>query len=194
MRRFYNWTRGLNPWLPYLAVTFVFQIIRGANGDALIFGLACVLLYAEWKELIPWQFAAKPNYSRGTVLLGMVAAALVLYFSKRASTLDASLLLLMAPAVLAMVYYRDERPYPKPDRAMRTAKWLWGFVLVSMAVCEMFAYIWAAVFKDDKDFPTVSILVEPILSSAFGRSAFLVIWMLTGAGLLGLFKRRGVAK
>jgi hypothetical protein len=59
-----------------------------------------------------------------------------------------------------------------------------------MAVCELFAYIWANVFKDDMSFPTISVLVNPVLESPYGRSVFLVLWMLIGVGMLGIWRHK----
>lgn len=188
MNRFKEWTKGMNPWLPYFLTTFVFQVIRGAIGDSIIFGLASLLLFADWKKLIPWQLPEKPKYRRWMVAGGMVVSALVLYLSPRASLPDVWLLLLIAPTVITLVYYRDHGPLPKSDRAMHRSVFLWCVVLVSMAVCELFAYIWASVYRDDHDFPTISVLVGPVLDNSVGRTIFLVLWMLAGASVLGLFK------
>jgi hypothetical protein len=59
-----------------------------------------------------------------------------------------------------------------------------------MAVSELFAYIFATVFKDDRTYPTISILVNPVLESPYGRAVFLILWMLIGFGLLQVRKKR----
>jgi hypothetical protein len=59
-----------------------------------------------------------------------------------------------------------------------------------MAVSELFAYIFATVYKDDATYPTISILVNPTLESPWGRAMFLTLWMLIGVGLLQIRKKR----
>ena len=59
-----------------------------------------------------------------------------------------------------------------------------------MAVSELFAYIFATVYKDDTSYPTISVLVNPVLESPYGRAIFLVLWMLIGVGLLQIRKKR----
>ncbi|MEN9713935.1 MAG: hypothetical protein RLZZ164_599, partial [Actinomycetota bacterium] len=37
---------------------------------------------------------------------------------------------------------------------------------------------------------TVSVLMEPILANSLGRTIFLMLWMLAGAFILGMWRRR----
>ena len=181
----------MNPWLPYFLTTFVFQVIRGAAGDSFIFGLACLILIVDWKKLVRWELPERPKYRKRYLAVGLAFAAVVLFFSPRASIFDAILLLVIAPISLALVYYRDHGPLPADSLSLRRSVRLWIFVVVSMAVCELFAYIWANVFKDDANFPTISVLMGPVLDSSIGRTLFLLLWMLAGAYLLGMWRRRG---
>ena len=185
---FKNWVSRLNPWLPYILVTFVFQIIRGSVVDSVIFGIASLLLIADWKRLIPWELPEKPKYKAWMVVAGMVASALVLFFSPRASLADIVLLIVIAPVVVTLVYYRDHGTVPKDSPAMKRSVRAWMLVMVSMAVFEMFAFIWTSAYRNEKAFPTISFLVGPILDNNIGRTFFLVIWMAIGAYLLGLWR------
>jgi hypothetical protein len=188
--KFKKWVHGLNPWLPYILTTFVFQVIRGAVVDSVIFGVASLLLIADWKRVIPWELPERPKYRTWMVATGMVFSAIVLYVSPRASLADAVLLIVMAPIAITLVYYRDHGPLPKSDSAMKLSVRLWMLVVVSMALFEMFAFMWASVYRDDKHFPTISVIVNPVLNNSVGRTVFLVLWMLAGASLFGLFRGR----
>lgn len=188
--KFKRWVHGLNPWLPYLLTTFLFQVIRGAVGDSIIFGLACLLLILDWKRLIPWELPERPNYKKRWVAVGLVAAAVILFVAPRASIFDIVLLLAIAPNALTLVYYRDHGPLPADTPALKRSVRIWILIIVAMALFELFAYIWANVFKDDRNFPTVSVLMEPILANSLGRTIFLMLWMLAGAFILGMWRRR----
>ena len=190
MSKFQRWVTGLNPWLPYLLTTFVFQVIRGAVGDSIIFGLACLLLILDWKRMLPWELPERPNYKKRWVVVGLVLAALILFFAPRASIFDIVLLLAIAPTALTLVYYRDHGPLPADTPALKLSVRIWVLIIVAMALFDLFAYIWANVFKDDKNFPTVSILMEPVLANPIGRTFFLMLWMLAGAYILGMWRRR----
>ena len=59
-----------------------------------------------------------------------------------------------------------------------------------LCVSELFAYIWASAFKDDDRYPTISMIVNPVLESPYGRGIFLVVWMLIGVGLIHPWRKK----
>lgn len=190
MKSFKNFLAGMNPWLPVLLTTFLFHVLRGAYGDATIFGLACTILILDWKRVIRWHMPERPKLNKWVVSGGMAIAAAVLFFSERGGWQDIILLLALAPIALSLTYYRDHGPKPSATKVMaRTRAW-WVGIAISMALCELMAYIWANVYQDDESFPTVSVLVNPILESPYGRSIFLVLWMLIGVGMLGIWRHK----
>jgi hypothetical protein len=73
---------------------------------------------------------------------------------------------------------------------MARTKWIWLTLALFMAVSELFAYIWANVYQDDKTYPTISIIVNPVLESPYGRGVFLMLWMLIGVGVLQIWRKR----
>jgi hypothetical protein len=176
--------KGINPWLPVFAFTTAFHITRGSVGDALIFGLTTALLIADWKKLIPWSMPERPRVSVWVLTAAVLFSAAVLFFSDRNGWQDKVLLLAIAPIAISLVYYRDHGPKPSATRVMARTKWIWMTLALCMAVSELFAYIFAAVYKDDSTYPTISVLVNPILDQAWGRAVFLVAWLLIGLGLL----------
>jgi hypothetical protein len=187
--KFKELLRGINPWLPVFVFIVAFHLNRGSIGDAVIFGIGSLLLVADWKHWIPWRMPERPKVSGWVIALVLVVSFLILLTTNRNGWQDIVLLLTLAPIALVMVYYRDHGPKPSATRVMARTKWIWMTLALSMAVAELFAYIFAAVYKDDRSFPTVSVLVNPVLESPIGRSVFLVLWMLIGVGLLQV--RRG---
>lgn len=185
-----NFLSGMNPWLPVLLTTWLFQVMRGAYGDAIIFGIGCLILILDWKKLIPWHMPERLKLNKWTVSGVLFLAALVLFFSERGGWQDIVLLLAIAPVALYLTYYRDHGPKPSATKVMARTRGLWVTIAIAMAVCELLAYIWANVFKDDKNYPTVSVLVNPILESPWGRSIFLVLWMLIGVGMLQVWRKK----
>lgn len=182
---------GINPWLPVLAFTTFFHVTRGSVGDSIIFGLGSLLLIADWKKLIPWHMPERPKVSGWVIGVVIAISCSVLLFTERDGWQDRVLLLTLAPIALVMVYYRDHGPKPGATKQMARTKWIWMTLALVMAVSELFAYIFATVYKDDTTYPTISILVNPVLESPWGRSTFLTLWMLIGVGLLQIRKRGG---
>lgn len=187
--KFKELLRGINPWLPVFVFIVAFHLNRGSIGDAVIFGIGSLLLIADWKHWIPWHMPERPKVNGWVIALVLGVSFLILLTTERNGWQDIVLLLTLAPIALVMVYYRDHGPKPSATRVMARTKWIWMTLALSMAVAELFAYIFATVYKDDRSFPTVSVLVNPVLESPIGRSVFLVLWMLIGVGLLQV--RRG---
>lgn len=182
--------RGINPWLPVLVFVTAFHINRGSTGDAIIFGLGSLILIADWKKWIPWHMPERPKVSGWVIGLVIAVSCSVLFFTERNGWQAIVLLLALVPISLVMVYYRDHGPKPGATKQMTRTKWVWMTLALFMAVSELFAYIFATVYKDDATYPTISILVNPTLESPWGRAIFLTLWMLIGVGLLQVRKKR----
>lgn len=176
------------------AFVTAFHLTRGSVGDALIFGLGTLLLIADWKHIIPVRMPERPKFSGWLLAAVVLVSCSVLFFSERNGWQDQLLLIVLAPMAIVVVYYRDHGPKPGATKQMRRAKWIWMTLALVMAVSELFAYIFATVYKDDKTYPTISILVNPVLESPYGRGVFLVLWMLIGFGLLQIRKPKRVSK
>ena len=181
---------GINPWLPPMVYVALFHFMRGSYGDAIIFTIGSLLLIADWKKWFRWSMPERPQAGRVPVLFVIVGASSVLFFSERGGWQDVVLLLALAPIALTMVYYRDHGPKPSSTKVMNRTRWAWLTLAVFMCVSELFAYIWANAFKDDSRYPTISIIVNPVLDSPYGRGIFLAIWMLIGVGLLQLWRKK----
>jgi hypothetical protein len=181
---------GMNPWLPPMIYVVIFHLMRGALGDAVIFAVGSLILIADWKKWFRWSMPERPKFGRLSVLLAIAIAVSVLFFSKRGGWQDVVLLLALAPIALSLVYYRDHGPKPSSTKVMNQTRWAWLTLAVLMCVSELFAYIWANVFKDDQTYPTISIIVNPVLESPYGRGVFLAIWMLIGVGLLQVWRKK----
>jgi hypothetical protein len=169
---------------------FIFHVMRGAYRDAAIFAVGSLILVADWKKWIRWSMPERPKFGRWSVILVIASSSSVLFFSERGGWQDVTLLLALAPVALTLVYYRDHGPKPSSSRVMNRTRWAWLTLAVIMCVSELFAYIWANAFKDDKTYPTISIIVNPVLDSPYGRGIFLVLWMLIGVGLLQVWRRK----
>ena len=168
----------------------IFHVMRGAYGDAAIFLMGSLILIADWKKWFRWEMPERPKLSKTPVLLAILLASSILFFSERGGWQDTVLLLALAPIALFMVYYRDHGPKPSSTKLMNRTRWLWLTLATILCVSELFAYIWANAFKDDESYPTISIIVNPVLESPYGRGIFLVVWMLIGVGLIQPWRKK----
>lgn len=181
---------GMNPWLPPMVYVAIFHFMRESWVDAAIFTIGSLLVIADWKKWFRWEMPERPKLSKMPVLLAILLASSILFFSERGGWQDTLLLLALAPIALFMVYYRDHGPKPSSTKLMNRTRWLWLTLATILCVSELFAYIWANAFKDDESYPTISIIVNPVLESPYGRGIFLVVWMLIGVGLIQPWRKK----
>jgi len=158
--------------------------------DAVIFAIGCLILIADWKKWIPWQMPERPRISIWLIILVIAISFSVLLLTERNGWQDRVLLLSLVPIAFTMVYYRDHGPKPGSSKQMARTKWVWMTLALLMAVSELFAFIFATVYRDDSTFPTISILVNPVLDLPLGRAIFLTLWLLIGVGLLQIGRHR----
>jgi hypothetical protein len=128
------------------------------------------------------------------VWAAILLSSLVLFLTKRGD--PAAILVLLAILVFALwlAYYRDHGPKPSLTPLMNRTKWIWMALALAMAVSELFAYIFANVNQDDHTFPTISVLVNPLLENPIARVIFLTLWSLIGVGLLGVWRKNSGSK
>jgi hypothetical protein len=181
---------GMNPWLPPMVYVAIFHIMRESWVDAAIFTIGSLLVIADWKKWLKWEMPERPKLSKTPVLLAILLASSILFFSERGGWQDTVLLLALAPIALYMVYYRDHGPKPSSTKLMNRTRWLWLTLATILCLSELFAYIWANAFKDDESYPTISIIVNPVLESPYGRGIFLLVWMLIGVGLIQPWRKK----
>lgn len=168
----------------------IFHFMRESWVDAAIFTIGSLLVIADWKKWFRWEMPERPQLSKTPVLLAILLASSILFFSERGGWQDTVLLLALAPIALFMVYYRDHGPKPSSTKLMNRTRWLWLTLATILCVSELFAYIWANAFKDDESYPTISIIVNPVLESPYGRGIFLLVWMLIGVGLIQPWRKK----
>jgi len=109
---FKNFVRGMNPWLPAFAVNIMFQFMRHAPVDGIIFSISALLMILDWKNLLPLHFGPRPVFRLRYIIGAIGLSATVLYMAPRHSVQDAWVLIAVIPIAVMLVYYQDE---PRPD-------------------------------------------------------------------------------
>ena len=171
---------GMSPWIPVFAFVCMFHIVRGVPSDALLFGIFTLIQIASWKGWLP-PFSNCASLNPWIVRFVLVAAGSVLFFSERNGILDVFLLLALAPIALGAVNFKSETI--ESSRLVIRTRWIWLLLCLAFSMVELVAYVVANILKDDKNWPTVSVLVGPVLDQPIGRAIFMVIWVGAGWGM-----------
>ena len=176
--------KSRSPWLIVLAITGAWHVGRGAYGDGAVFIAAAVLLEADHRGV--HKLFHRPIEVTRVVLMSTVALAVLLFtFAPRYSLIDVIVIYLVGLFVFLVTWHSDSRQRPEVTRPMHRATYLWSALLVGLSLFELGAYILATMNGgDDKNFPTITVLLDPALEGHLGRALFAVLWLAAGIKLM----------
>ena len=177
--------RRLSPWTVLFAVITAWHVWRDATADGVIFGAATALLLVE--SLRPRTLGTT---HRLTVPghIGVIAGTLLTVFfvaSPRYSLATQIVVIAVGAAALAMSWFHlHQRPRPALTGRQRTAIHLWLGATTFLLLVEFGAYIGALVSGSDADYPTITVLLDPVFDHWWGRAVFASGWLLGGWALV----------
>ena len=70
------------------------------------------------------------------------------------------------------------------------ARLIWAILALLLTAWEFMANILGQLVNSLHIYPTISVLIDPMLDTIYGQAAFVVLWLLIGIGLLRLWERR----
>lgn len=181
---------SVNLWVLVFIGTALFHVWRGSIEDAYIFGSASILMLSQVMGFTEFGFQRKPQLSIWVIAILVVAVATVLYLFPPHSMPNAFTLLALLPAGIALIFYVDPKQHPKPTLSVTRARLSWGLWAFLFAVIELIAFIGGFLTNDDNSFPTISIILDPVLETQLGRAVFVALWLMAGVFLLGVRKKR----
>lgn len=108
----------------------------------------------------------------------------------RHSYIHGALVLATLPIVLRLAWYTDRGPKEKPDPRMARSRLLWTILCLGITVWEFMANILGQLAGSLHLYPTISVLIDPILDNHYGQAAFVVAWLAIGIGFLRLWEQK----
>ncbi len=130
--------------------------------------------------------SARLRLTPGVVLAGAAFATVAGPFARYSWPATLSVLPPAAAAV-ALAWRESARPRPEPARVDPLGALTWASVFIAFALWELAALLLQpSLTTSSYSHPTVSTLMDPVLASHAGRSAFLAVWLAVGWSLLQL--------
>lgn len=175
-------------WSLIAFITFAVQLYRRSYSDAIIFGLALFIIHFESTGIIDsWKFRGI-KLSRFHLRIFIGASLLAIYLTNREETTLAIYFLLIAP--LIFIFLWDGEPkHEKLNRLEIRSAVYWSFCGVAIATWEVLAIVLSIFFGDKSEFPTLSEIAAPVLSSPIERLQFAFIWLLSGYYIVVKWKK-----
>ncbi len=181
---------SFNPWVVVFLGTAIFHTLRGSWEDILIFGGASLFILSQVFSFTKFGFKSQPKLGIPAIAGFVVLAAAVLYLAPRHSIPNLVLLLAIIPIGAVLLLYVDEENQPGPSDQVVRARWLWGSWAVVFALIELIAYVGSKLTQDLVQFPTISVLLDPVLETPLGRAVFVAFWLAAGVYLFGVRRSR----
>lgn len=185
-----NLKRGFtNLWFWLFVTTTLFQVFRGSVVDAIIFGLGTLMVFLSAANLLNHIHLAKPHAHKYAIFTAVFVIVVALSIVPRHGELHAIVVLATLPLALRFAWYSDRGPKDKPDKRIKIARMTWAGASVGLLLWEFGANIFGQLDKSLYSFPTISVLVDPLLDNLLGQAIFVILWLTVGIGFLKLWKK-----
>lgn len=175
-------------WALVFGLGTAFQVWRGAPGDAVIFGVATALLIID-SAFVNHDSARKmtldfPPVSRAVVIPSVFLAGSALYLSPIHGVIEMWLLIFIAPVLLLLIWVADQPKAIEPDAPIFFSAKVWACLGLLTTAWELLNYLLAETFNNERTYPTISDLVDPVLKNHLAKMLFILIWIFAGITFL----------
>ena len=185
------------PWIAIVALTAAVQFVRAAPVDGVVFAVVAAALLADALGIIP-SFGPIARAGIVPVLVGAVAAALLLAFTPRHGVVDGIVLVGIGLVAIPFAWSgvrpgagRARGPRLGDAAAVRRTAILWAAVGVATCAWELTSFVLGRMLPEQKaQHPAISDLIDPALDQFWFRAMFVVGWIALGIALLGRGGRR----
>jgi hypothetical protein len=185
-----RWSRATLIWIAVLSLMASFQLWRGAWVDGVLFAALVLMLVIDRLtngRIVIIRRAA--DASRVVVLGVATILGVILVIAPRHGVVEAVAMAVAGTLSLVLAWSPTGRRPERPARAYRRTAVTWSILGVALCVWEAAAYIASVTFASD-DFPTISVLLDPVVSVTAGRVVFTALWIGAGLSLLRAWDKR----
>lgn len=185
MSKLFAWTKKYSPWIPILAVITVWHNWRSVNADTWIFGIPTVILILDALNFN--VIKPHPRKQFNPVVMQTIGILLwaILAFSPRHGDIDRWVLGVLGFISFYVIWTIDVGRRPVITDLHRRANKIWSLVIVLFCIVEFTAYMFAiAPNGGDEKYPTLSVLLDPLLNQTPSRAVLALLWILLGFKLL----------
>lgn len=171
-------------WVAAFFLTSLLQVFRGALGDTTIFVTATILLLLSGTFMRSLDFPAARYTKRRPLFYTTAAAIVVITAIPRHTPLMMVVFFALLVPVLLLAWGDHTEYKTKASPRIRRARLMWIIWAVCMCLWEFAANILGQLGGGKYIYPTISVLVDPLLDGPIGKAGFVVAWLLVGYGLI----------
>lgn len=176
-------------WVVAFALTAGLQIFRGSLSDTVIFAAGTVLIIAAGFVPTNWDFPTTNKVSNRQLSIGFVAAGILLVIFPKHSAWTTTLLLAVLPMAILFAWGTHRGPKKPANQRVKRARFLWVSWAVLTCIWEFTANILGQLHNTHTAYPTISILIVPLLDTILGQAGFVAVWVLVGLSLIRIGRK-----
>lgn len=187
-----QWTVSAVLWIAVLTIMASFQTWRGAYVDGILFYCLVLMLVVDRLTGGRIRILKEPIVAPKIVTLGITGTlALVLVLAPRHGWVDLVTMVAIGVVVLILAWEPAAPKEALPPQALKRSALTWSILGVGLCVWEAMAFIFSVTMPDgDENYPTVSVLLDPMVENTWGRIFFVGLWLAGGLGLLRFWSKR----
>lgn len=180
--------RRVSLWIVAFVINLGLQVFRASSEDTIIFAVfTLVLIFASYtKKNSAWLLKLDFPY----IVESAILFAFILAISPWHSVFLGVVFVALLFVVVALIWSRTQTERMPRTKRMKRAELIWVSLAVGLALWEFGANILGIQDDSTYNYPTISVLVDPMLDSHTGKVIFAALYVALGLGLLRLVRRR----
>ena len=180
---------GFNPWVLIFIGMALFHLWRQSLADVFIFGSGAILIMSQVMGLTRFGFRRQPQLGPLSIAVVVLACASIMFLTPRHEAANFLLFISFLPIGASLLLYIDDPVHPVPTKQELRGRLVWAVWALVFALIELVAYLSSKQSGDLSTYPTISVLLDPVLEEPIGRAIFIAFWLMAGVYLFGV--RRG---
>lgn len=187
-----RWTVSSVLWIAVLAIMASFQAWRGAWVDAILFYAIVAVLVIDRLTGGTITLIKQPLIvSKPVMLVAGGIATMILVIAPRHGVINFVVMVVIGLSVLLVAWQPQPEGKKLPARAYTRSTYAWAILAVALCVWEALAFIFSVVMPNGLlNYPTVSVLLDPLVENLWGRIFFVALWIAGGLALLGVWRKK----
>lgn len=186
-----RWSLSAVLWICILAIMAGFQTWRGAYVDGILFFSLVTMLVIDRLTGGRLIILKKPIIAPKVLTLAITGAlGVILVLAPRHSWIDLAAFIAIGVTVLIVAWEPAPERLERPKVAMLRSMWFWSMAAVVLCLWEATAFVLSVTMPNGyMYFPTISVLLDPIVENLGGRGVFVGLWLAAGYGLLRFWRK-----
>ncbi|MCF8529068.1 MAG: hypothetical protein K9G13_04425 [Aquiluna sp.] len=181
---------GFNPWVLVFIGMALFHLWRQSLADVFIFGSGAILIMSQVMGLTKYGFRRQPQFGPIVIAVVVLVSASIMFLTPRHEGANLLLFLSLLPIGAALLLYVDDPIHPVPTKQELRGRLVWALWALVFALIELVAYLASKMSGDLSTYPTISVLLDPVLEEPIGRAIFIALWLMAGVYLFGVRRAR----